>query len=128
VAISGIGIDIVELTRMRGAHGRHGERLVRRICTELESETMGDAATFHQLSRVFAVKEAVMKALGTGMRGVGWKEIETCRGASGAIESLLSGRALDVARRRGVSSYALSVTSSSEFVLATVLLASEKPT
>jgi holo-[acyl-carrier protein] synthase len=75
-----------------------------------------------KLAAVFAIKEAVMKALGTGMRGVGWKEIETVGGQVGPVETLLSGRALDVARRKGVEHYALSVTVSDELALATVLL------
>lgn len=75
-----------------------------------------------KLSEVFAIKEAVMKALGTGMRGVGWKEIRTDVATEGPVDTLLSGRALKVAQRKGAERYAVSVTVSRNLAIATVLL------
>jgi holo-[acyl-carrier protein] synthase len=75
-----------------------------------------------KLSEVFAIKEAVMKALGTGMRGVGWKEIRTDVATEGPVDALLSGRALEVARRKGAERYAVSVSVSRDLAIATVLL------
>lgn len=121
--ICGIGVDLVETSRMSGAFQRHGERLVRRVCIPAESErVLGAARPVLELSAIFAVKEAVMKALGTGMRGVGWKEIRTDTELEGAIDYLLMGRALAVAHRRGAERYAFSVTASEELAIATVLL------
>ena len=121
--VNGVGVDLVETSRMSAAYSRRGERLVRRVCTPAESEIVRlHRRPVLKLAAVFAIKEAVMKALGTGMRGVGWKEIETVGGQVGPVETLLSGRALDVARRKGVEHYALSVTVSEELALATVLL------
>ena len=121
--ICGVGVDLVETSRMAGAFSRHGERLVRRVCIPTESDLVfKNAAPVFKLSEIFAIKEAVMKALGTGMRGVGWKEIRTDAGREGPVDRLLSGRALSVARGKGVERYALSVTVSHELAIATVLL------
>ncbi len=108
---------------MSGAYSRHGERLVRRVCVPTESVlVLRDARPVIKLSAVFAIKEAAMKALGTGMRGVGWKEIRTDTEPEGPVDLLLSGRALSVAQRRGAERYTFSVTVSDELAIATVLL------
>ncbi len=124
--IRGIGIDLVEVSRMKAAYDRRPARLARRVCTagELAGLTR-EKHPYLSLAAAFSVKEAVMKALGTGMRGVGWKEIDSSVNQEGPVEDLLSGRALAVARRRGATRYSLSVTRSVEVVLATVLLSEE---
>ena len=108
---------------MKAAYHRRPTRLARRVCTagELEGLTR-EKHPYLSLAAAFGVKEAVMKALGTGMRGVGWKEIDSSVDPEGPVEDLLSGRALAVARRRGATGYCLSVAISDELVLATVLL------
>lgn len=107
---------------MREAHERHGSRLVNRICTLREAAALVGRDPALGLASIFALKEAVMKALGTGMRGVGWKEIDTTGGPVGTVEALVTGRALEVARSRGARSYSSSVTTSPDVVLAAVLL------
>ena len=69
-----IGIDIVEIPRIKGALERWGERFLQRIYTSQEIAYCRGRAP--QLASRFAAKEAVMKALGTGIRGVGWREVE----------------------------------------------------
>jgi holo-[acyl-carrier protein] synthase len=121
--ICGVGVDLVETSRMSGAYSRHGERLVRRVCVPAEADVVfRDLQPTVKLAAIFAIKEAVMKALGTGMRGVGWKEIQTDGEPEGPVDRLLSGRALTVAHRLGVERYALSVTVAGELAIATVLL------
>ena len=125
--ILGIGIDLVELSRMEAAFGRRGDRLIRRICTPSEGEQVRRAREpVHKLAEVFGVKEGVMKALGTGMRGVGWQEIDTSGFSQGGVESLLDRRALAVARRLGATRYSFSVTRSAGIVLTAVLLSREE--
>ena len=125
--ILGIGIDLVELSRMEAAFGRRGDRLVRRICTPSEVEQVQHSrAPVQKLAEVFGVKEGVMKALGTGMRGVGWQEIDTSGSPQGCVESLLDRRALVVARRLGATQYSFSVTLSADIVLTAVLLSREE--
>jgi holo-[acyl-carrier protein] synthase len=126
--ILGIGIDLVEIPRMKVAYDRRPTRLARRICTSKELDRLdGEKDKALSLAVFFGVKEAVMKALGTGMRGVGWKEIETSADLEGPVEDILTGRALAVARRKGATRYCFSVTMSDEVVLATVLLSTVDP-
>lgn len=126
--ICGVGVDVVETRRMDGAYLRHGERLVRRVCSAREADAvMRDPAPARALAGVFALKEAVMKALGTGMRGVSWKEIETSAGGEGPIADLVSGRALAVALRRGAARFQLCGARSADLVVGAVLFCSAGP-
>ena len=68
------GVDLIEVTRIREAIDRHGERFVARIFTETEQREC--AGRFSSLAARFAVKEAVAKALGTGIGDVSWLDIE----------------------------------------------------
>lgn len=67
--IHGIGTDIVAVARMRGVHARHGERLAARLLSRTEWEGYLQAADKPRLlAKRFAAKEALAKALGTGLR------------------------------------------------------------
>jgi len=126
--ICGVGVDVVETQRMGGAYLRHGERLVRRLCTASEIDAVTkDPFPPRALAFVFALKEAVMKALGTGMRGVSWKEIDTTAGAEGPITYLVSGRALAAAIQRGAVRFHLASSSSAHLVVGAALLSSREP-
>jgi holo-[acyl-carrier protein] synthase len=67
-----IGTDIIEIDRVRQAVERWGDRFLRRVYTEAELTIYGHRA--HSLAASFASKEAVMKVLGTGARGVAWRK------------------------------------------------------
>jgi len=100
--IIGGGIDVVEIARVERALARRGERLQRRVYTEREladCTRRGRSAPHFALR--FAVKEAGMKAIGTGWRrGVAWRDFETVESERGlSIE--IRGRALEIARERG---------------------------
>ena len=84
--IVGVGVDIVEVRRIAAALDRFGERFVRRILTPEEYRPHLDtAARAVYVARQFAAKEAVSKALGTGMRaGVCFSGIRVLRRESGA--------------------------------------------
>ena len=67
--IAGIGVDIVDVVRVQALLDRYGERFLRRVYTEAEtSYAMGGQNRAERLAGRFAVKEAMMKALGTGRR------------------------------------------------------------
>src|SRR5437763_16740030 len=68
------GVDLVEIERIEQAVRRYGERLLRRVWTERELAYCRGRAP--ELAARFAGKEAAMKALGTGLTGVAWAEIE----------------------------------------------------
>jgi holo-[acyl-carrier protein] synthase len=113
------GVDILEIARVRQVAERYGERFYRRIYTEGEIAYCRGRAP--QLASRFAAKEAVMKALGTGVRGVRWRDIEVVRGRGQAPRIELHGTALARAERLGLTDLALSLTHSKEYAVASVV-------
>lgn len=118
-----VGIDIIEIGRIAKAVERWGQRFLGRTYTDGELAYCRGRAP--QLASRFAAKEAMMKALGTGRRGVDWKEIEVVRLRGGAPTIQLHGRALGVAQRLGVSQTALSLSHSQEYAVASVVIERE---
>ena len=78
------GVDIIEIKRIAAVLERYGDRFLHRIYTPGELEYCRGRPS--NLASRFAAKEATMKALGTGVRGVGWKDIEIVRAPSGASQ------------------------------------------
>jgi len=83
--IIGIGVDIVEIPRIKSILEKHGERFLSRVFTEAEKEyAMSGAKAAERLAGRFAVKEAMIKALGLGTSsGITLRDIETIPGPSG---------------------------------------------
>ena len=81
----------------------------------------GPSAPLLQLAARFAAKEAVMKALGTGTRGIGWKDIEVTRKPTGEPEIALHGRAMVRARKLGIDRLAISLSHSKNYAVASVV-------
>ncbi|CAI8007498.1 Holo-[acyl-carrier-protein] synthase [Geodia barretti] len=80
------GVDIIEIERVKRVYAHYGERFLRRIYTDAEAAYCRGRAP--QLASRFAAKEAVMKLLGTGVRGVRWRDIEVVRGqGAGAFDT-----------------------------------------
>ncbi len=113
------GVDIIEISRISGTLERYGQRFLWRIYTPDEIEYCRGRAP--NLAARFAAKEATMKALGTGVRGVGWKDIEVIRHSSGAPSIKLHRRAEARARRLGVREISLSLSHSREYAVAFVV-------
>jgi holo-[acyl-carrier protein] synthase len=108
--ILGIGVDVVEIERIERAMARHGG-LVPRILTPREIERCQDhSRPSRRYAACFAAKEAASKALGCGVRGFSWREVEMLEDEKGCPYLALSGRALEVARGRGVSRVLVSVS------------------
>ena len=113
------GVDIIEIERVERVAERYGERFFRRIYTEAEIAYCRGRAP--QLASRFAAKEAGMKALGTGVRGVRWRDIEITRGRGQAPQIKLHGTAQARAERLEVSSLGLSLSHSKEYAVASVV-------
>jgi len=113
------GVDIIEIDRIKGVAERYGERFLRRVYTAREVAYCKGRAP--QLASRFAAKEAVMKALGTGARGVRWRDIEIVREHGHAPTIELHGTALARAQRIGLSDLALSLSHSQDFAVASVV-------
>jgi len=110
--VVGIGVDRVTIARIRTAIDRFGSRFLSRIYTENErrqAEVKGDPA--RRLAMLFAAKEAVSKALGTGFRhGVTPTSIETIHQGSGKPTVKLHGGAAKIAAQQNISHIHLSLT------------------
>lgn len=120
--IVGVGIDVVEVERLRAAMARWGDRLLRRLFTE------GELARAHtpqtrpvRLAARFAAKEAVMKALGVGQMAVGWREIEIDSDQDGKPHVRLHGEARRTAEARGVSEVVVSLTHTASLAAASAI-------
>ena len=113
------GVDIIEICRVRSVAERYGERFFRRVYTKGETAYCRGRAP--QLASRFAAKEAVMKALGTGIRGIRWRDIEVVRRRGGPPMIELHGTALARARRLGIEHLAVSLTHSQDYAVAFVV-------
>lgn len=98
--IRSVGVDLVEVDRIRTTVERWGDRFLRRVYTEAEIDyCLRRGEKYRSLAARFAAKEAVMKALGTGWkRGVRWVDIEVVRRPGSAPEIVLHGQSRDLGR------------------------------
>ena len=110
-----VGIDIVEVERIQQAKNTWQNRFLERIYTEDERNL---SSSIPGLAGRFAAKEAVMKALGTGTRGIGWREINILAGESGAPCVQLNGRAAQKARELGITDIAISISHERKYAVA----------
>jgi len=118
--IAGTGIDIIEISRIEDALDRHGARFLDRVFTPAESEyCRSQAAPAQHLAGRFAVKEAVLKALGTGWSGrMRWRDVEVKRGASGEPSAELHGAAARRAAEMGIVKVHVSISHSGRHAVA----------
>lgn len=117
-------MDIVDIARIQALLDRYGERFLRRVYTEAESAyAMNGANRAERLAGRFAVKEAVMKALGTGKsQGILWRDVETVRGRFGKPEVRLHGQAVKWVKVRGWGAAHVSITHDGGKAVAFVIL------
>ena len=119
------GVDIIEIPRIRRIVEMYGPQFLRRIYTEGEVSYCRGRAP--QLASRFAAKEAVMKALGTGVRGVRWRDIEVVRERGRAPSIMLHGTALARADYMGIDKLAVSLSHSRDYAVAFVVGESNLP-
>ncbi len=122
--IRGLGVDLVEISRMRDLLERHGDRALERLFTEAERRGGdGRARAGEYYAARFAAKEALLKALGTGMAGeVSWREIEVRREDGGNPRLSLSGEARRRMEARGAARAHLSLSHEAGQAVAVVVL------
>jgi len=117
-----VGVDIIEIERIKQVLQRHGERFLRRVYTEAEIAYCRGRVP--ELAARFAAKEAASKALGTGIVGLGgifWREVEVLPDARGKPLIHLHGRAQDRAQSLGLQKFAISLSHSQEYAVAFVV-------
>ena len=119
-----VGVDIIELDRIRRVLERHGERFLTRIYTSEEIARYGERVP--ELAARFAAKEAVSKALGVGLNhmsshGIGWQEVEVLPDPLGKPVVHLSGRAQQLAEEQDLSEWAISLSHGRDHAVAFVV-------
>jgi holo-[acyl-carrier protein] synthase len=114
-----VGVDIVEIARIRRTLADFGERFLRRIYTERERERYGSRDS--ELAARFAAKEATSKALGTGIRGIRWREMEVLSNRRGKPVLILHGSAAERAATLGLVAFDVSLTHSRTEAMAFVV-------
>ncbi len=114
-----VGLDIIEIGRIERVVARWGESFLHRVYTEAELELCRNRAP--QLAVRFAAKEAVMKALGTGTKGVGWRDIEVISDRNGKPVVVLHGGAKRRAEEIGLNGLDISLSHSREYAIASVV-------
>lgn len=125
--VIGHGVDIIEVERVAALLERHGERFLTRVFTPGEqAHGAGSARRAEHLAGRFAAKEAVLKALGTGLTGgLSWTEIEVASLPSGRPVLRLHAHAASLAGQFGIHEWHLSISHSHESAIASVIACAE---
>ncbi|HUT15435.1 MAG TPA: holo-ACP synthase [Anaerolineae bacterium] len=114
-----VGVDIIEIERVQRAIWRWNERFLNRIYTRAELAFC--KGRIPELAARFAGKEAISKALGTGLIGISWQEMEVLADAWGKPLVRLHGRAEDRAVLLGLREFAISLSHSRDHAVALVV-------
>lgn len=114
-----VGVDIIEIDRIADVIARHGDRFLHRIYTD--DEIRHCRGRVSELAARFAAKEAVMKALGTGVRGVAWKDVEVLPNYRGKPLVFLYGGGARRAKEIELRGLEISLTHSKAFAVASVV-------
>ncbi len=126
--IVGIGTDITSVKRISAVYDKYKDRFVQRILTRKEINSYNKRKNkVHYLAKRFAAKEAVAKALGTGIkRGVFWRNIAVLNQISGAPFIILYDEALARYEQLGAKSSHISISDEQEYAIAFVVLSSDE--
>lgn len=122
--IVGIGTDLVEIARVESALARFGDRFARKVLVPRELERFAaHRKPAAYLAKRFAAKEALSKALGTGIRHpVSWQNISVVNHSSGRPYFDLSDALAEFIRRRGIRTVHVSLTDERGMAAAFVVL------
>lgn len=124
--IQGIGIDIIEVERIKRLSLKWGSRFENRVYTPRELDYCGSTPTrYGRLAARFAAKEATLKALGTGLTvGMNWQDVEICADSVGKPSLILHGKVRQRASAIGIVSTFVSLSHTAAYAVAQVTLCS----
>ncbi len=114
-----VGVDMIEVERIRRGVERYGERFYTRFFTAVEREQCRDVP--ERLAARFAAKEAVAKALGTGIGDVSWLDIEICSDERRRPLVVLHGAAARLAEELGLAAWEVSLSHTQAHAIAFVV-------
>ncbi len=124
--ILGIGIDLIEVARVKSSLEKFSERFVNRILLPGEiayCQSHKDPAPF--VAARFAAKEAISKAFGTGIGAqLGWHDMEVCKRGSGEPYAVLHGGGLKLIKERGGRHVLISLSHTANHATAIAILES----
>lgn len=119
--VLGLGVDVVDIARFRAVLDRRPAMAARLFSADELAYAASLANPAPTLAGRFGAKEAVMKALGVGIGAVDWTDIAVLRRSGGRPEMLVQGRAAELAARRGVGSWEVSISHTDDLASVTVL-------
>jgi len=119
----GIGIDLVKISRLERIVDRWGTRFISRVFSLSEQSYCAERTrpVLHFSGR-FAVKEAVVKALGMGMTRGKWTDIETVSHPDGKPVVILHGEIARLAKERRVGAIFVSISHDADYAIAQIIL------
>lgn len=121
--IYGTGVDILSQQRIEKVYSRHGNRFARKIlCAAELKEFRQSKKPARFLAMAFAAKEAFVKALGTGFRGVGYRDAGTVHEASGKPVLIYSRKMRGLLKQRAIAGGHVSLSDEAGMVCAMVIL------
>ncbi len=122
-----VGTDIVYIPRIQALFTRFGDRFLQRVYTPNEQKSCGVSneitrMVINKLAGRWAAKEAVVKALGTGWRGIGYTDVEICRHQNGVPFVVLHNNALEIVAKWELDNYCqLSLSHDGDYATATAI-------
>ena len=103
-----VGVDMIETARIERGIARHGDRFLRRFFTDQEIAYCN--GRIPSLAGRFAIKEAVGKALGTGIGDINWTDVEVVCNGRGKPQLVLHNRAIELANSLGLTEWSISLS------------------
>lgn len=124
------GIDLVDCPRIEDMLAKHGERFLDRVFTAKEQAYADSQKNrIEKLAGRFAVKEAVLKLIGTGWRGkIAWTDIEVVNNELGQPIVTVSGEVKRLADELGIEQITVSITHTANFVMASAVAIARRGT
>jgi len=119
------GIDLIEISRLEKLQAEIRTRFLKRVYTAKELAEAGNSNA--TLAGRFAAKEAVAKALGTGIGPVSWQDIEIVQGSSNEPVLILHGSAQRLAKEQQLATWSISISHNQTYAVAVAVAIGESP-
>ncbi len=122
--IIGIGIDIIEIDRIKNIIKKWGHNFLDKVYTLDEKKycEQKENNSFQSYAGYFAAKEAVAKALGTGIFSIKWTEIEIKKNIMGKPFVVLSGNAKKISKKKMITNINISISHNKEMAIAQAII------